>query len=215
MILSCCNGPFAQSSQRWGVGFVVIALHGLFGLAWVVFENALPRFSEVKRSHSMLVWLPLLENIQKAPLRAVKKTTPDPKRQIASQWAQLPESDKRAIEYETSPAASYASIDSTQAQRPPLDLTLSRKDLKTLSVPSTAEQTTFQARLPKSVEGQIAEAFSQSGPWIEERIDDDRIRLRKGTMCVTVERTLTAKLDAFSDYARRLTWNVSTPYKCP
>jgi hypothetical protein len=197
-----------------GVGFVVIALHGLCGLAWVVLENEFQLISSVKRSPPIVVWLPPLENTKRVPPKTAKEVAPGIKRETVNKQAQLPASEMPAIEDPSSTVVSTASIDAYQTQGSSLNLTLSRKDLKALNAPTFASQSAFHAGLPKSVEGKIAEAFSQSGPWVEERIDDDHIRMRKGTMCVTVERSLTAKLDAFSDYARRLLWNASTPYKC-
>jgi hypothetical protein len=60
-----------------------------------------------------------------------------------------------------------------------------------------------------TVERQIAAAAAESGPWTEERIDNDHVRLRRGTTCVMMERPQAAIIDPFSDASRRMPWKAS------
>ena len=64
-------------------------------------------------------------------------------------------------------------------------------------------------RLPATVERQIAGAAAEAGPWTEERIDLDHIRLRRGNTCIVLSRPEIAKMDPFSDSARRMPWAAS------
>jgi hypothetical protein len=95
-----------------------------------------------------------------------------------------------------------------------LNLTLSPEVLKSLAAPGLAARTPFQARLPATMESKIAEAAAETGPWTEEVIDHDHIRLRRGTTCVTLSRPEIAKIDPFSDSIRRIPWAGSFS-QCP
>jgi hypothetical protein len=86
-------------------------------------------------------------------------------------------------------------------------LTLSREALKSLAALGLAARSPFQGRLPATVERAIAEVAAETGPWTEERIDFDHIRLRRGTTCVMLSRPEIAKIDPFSDSIGRISWD--------
>ena len=88
-----------------------------------------------------------------------------------------------------------------------------RQALTTLAAPGFAAQSQFHGRLPPTVERQVAAAFAESGPWTEERLDNDHIRFRRGTTCVVAERPRAAQLDPFSEASNRMPWRFSTS-KC-
>jgi hypothetical protein len=90
-----------------------------------------------------------------------------------------------------------------------LNLNLPRKALANTAPPSAAALSPFHGRLPATVEQIIASAAAESGPWTEERIDNDHIRLRRGNTCVLMERPEAAAIDPFSDAARRMPWRAS------
>jgi hypothetical protein len=94
-----------------------------------------------------------------------------------------------------------------------LNLTLSREALKSLT-PGLAASSPFQGRLPVTIEGKIAEAAATTGPWTEERLDNDRIRFRRGTTCVTFSRPEITKIDPFSESISRQPWNAAHPSEC-
>jgi len=94
-----------------------------------------------------------------------------------------------------------------------LNLTLSREALKSLT-PGLAASSPFQGRLPVTIEGKIAEAAAATGPWTEERLDNDRIRFRRGTTCVTFSRPEITKIDPFSESINRQPWNAAHPSEC-
>ena len=95
-----------------------------------------------------------------------------------------------------------------------LNLTLSRKDIASVAPRSFADLSPFHGRLPKTVERQIANAAAQSGPWVEERIDNDRIRLRRGNTCVMMERPRAASLDPMNEASGRMPWRASKAEEC-
>ena len=94
-----------------------------------------------------------------------------------------------------------------------LNLVLSGKALSSLAAPGLAARSAFQGRLPATVERQIADAFAQTGPWTEERLDIDHIRYRRGNTCITMSRPKAAMVDPFSDSIRRLPW-FAEMYSC-
>ena len=94
-----------------------------------------------------------------------------------------------------------------------LNLTLSRESLKSLG-PSAAATSPFQGKVPLSAERRIADAAAETGPWTEERIDMDHVRLRRGTTCVILSRPQIAKIDPFSDASKRVPWGASQPSEC-
>jgi hypothetical protein len=96
---------------------------------------------------------------------------------------------------------------------PSLNLTLSREALKSLA-PGLAARSPFQGSLPATVGRGISQAAAETGSWTEERVDIDRIRLRRGTTCVTLSRPQIAKIDPFSDSSQRLPWAASQPAEC-
>jgi hypothetical protein len=78
--------------------------------------------------------------------------------------------------------------------------------LSAKNAPSPAAQSPFHAKEAMTVESQIASVLTDKGPWAEERIDDDHIRMRRGTTCVIFERPRSAIIDPFSDAAQRIPW---------
>jgi len=113
----------------------------------------------------------------------------------------------------TSPPAVAVSDDAPKPMGPSLNLTLSREALKSLA-PGLAARSPFQGSLPATVERGISQAAAETGSWTEERVDIDRIRLRRGTTCVTLSRPQIAKIDPFSDSSQRLPWAASQPAEC-
>ena len=112
------------------------------------------------------------------------------------------------------PAEAVIPTDTPTPSGSALNLTLSRKDIASVTPRSFAEQSSFRGRLPKTVERQIANAAAESGPWIEERIDNDRIRMRRGNTCVMMERPRAASLDPMNEASARMPWRASQAGEC-
>jgi hypothetical protein len=194
---------------------VVTALHLSCVLVWWTMENRLRPIPKIVPSLPLHVWLiPISEQL--SLVQSTQRTPPkfsDQVRHVSNGTPQVVDPQFPSTNPEPASSGSTASMEPNTSQTP-LNLNLSPMDLKNKSALSAAAMSPFHAPLPKTVETQIASAFSNSGPWVEERIDDDHIRMRRGNTCVTVERSLAERLDAFSDYARRIPWMVGNPYKC-
>lgn len=53
-----------------------------------------------------------------------------------------------------------------------------------------------------TLESRIAGATHGDERWLEERLDDDRMRFRRGSTCIEVHRTRDAQLDPFNQSVR-------------
>jgi hypothetical protein len=95
-----------------------------------------------------------------------------------------------------------------------LNLTLSPGALKSLAAPGYAAQSPFQGRVPDTMERLVANAFAETGPWTEERIDQDHIRLRRGNTCIDTERPEEARINTMNSASASLPWRASKPYRC-
>ena len=204
-----------KATHRFGVGIVVTALHLLCVLVWWTMENRLRPIPKIVPTLPLTIWLmPISEQLRL--VQSTQRTPPrfsDQFRHISKENLQVVVGQVPSTNTEPASSAFATSIEPNSSQTP-LNLNLSPKALKIKPAPSAAAMSPFHAPLPKTVESQIALAFANSGPWVEERMDDDHIRMRRGDTCVTVTRSLAEGLDAFSDHARRIPWRTGTPYKC-
>ena len=212
-----------QRSSQASVGLVVLGLQLAAVLAWwTATEHTSMRMVRVEsRLASISVSLPALIALgtEQAlrPRRVQGPTSATHQRDTAK-----PAGPSDAADPATEPTASGVSMPSepsspAQAQTPgtpALNLNLSRKDIASTAPRSFAEQSAFRGRLPKTVERQIASAAAETGPWTEERIDNDHIRFRRGNTCYMVQRPRAASLDPFSEAAGRLPWRSSKPEEC-
>ena len=207
------NSP--KVARRFGVGLVVAALHLFCMLVWWSMEFRLRPIPKTAPSVPLTVWLmPISESLGLALVpKKVLPTYSDQPNRTGKVKLQIANDPVDSTDKATGPSASATPIESASPQGT-LNLNLSNKDLRARPVPSAATMSPFHAPLPKTIETQIANAFSHSEPWVEERMDDDHIRMRRGDRCVTVERSLAERLDGFSDYARRIPWRIGNPYKC-
>lgn len=203
------------TSQRFraksGVAAVVVALHLAGILAWFSMAPELPLVRSGGALATLTVWLPRLAlppavPATQTPSRAAQATPP--LRSPAGVAARatdaatvLPEPDSNRMDGNVPPPPGGATG---------LNLTLSRKDAVDLAPSGPAASSPFHGRLPATVEKVIATAAAESGPWTEERIDYDHIRLRRGNTCVMMERPRAATLNPFDDAAQRTPWRVSS-----
>ena len=72
-----------------------------------------------------------------------------------------------------------------------------------------------RSNTPKlTMEQKLAMAMGGDGGWTEEVIDADHRRLRRGNMCVYLQRSAAAQLDPFHPAFRNLPWQVGQPTRC-
>jgi hypothetical protein len=204
-----------RAARRFSVGLIVAALHLVCALAWWTMEHRYRPIPKNVPSVPLTVWLmPIAEPLGLALVpRKPLPTLSGQHNRTGKGKLQVVDEQVDSTDTDTAPRTSVTPVDSA-SQQGTLNLTLSKRDLKAKPAPNAAAMSPFHAPLPKTVETQIANAFSHSGPWVEERIDDDHIRMRRGDTCITVTRSLAEGLDAFSDHARRIPWRTGTPYKC-
>lgn len=205
--------PLHRARQA-SVGLVIVGLHLMGLVAWWSMGSAMRAYPSPVLVPSIAVWLPTLPTLSTEVakrLRPEPVPAADPLRRgdttARSRTAglALPAADSAVA----APPAESTSTEAPMAPAPALNLTLSRQALAPLVAPSFADRSPFHGRLPMTVERQIAAAAAESGPWTEERIDNDHVRLRRGTTCVMMERPQAAIIDPFSDAAKRLPWKAS------
>lgn len=205
-------------ARQASVGLVIVGLHLMGLLAWWSMGSAMRAYPSAVVAPSIAVWLPTLPTLS---TEVAKRLRPEPvppadplRRGDATERSRaavsaLPAADSAVA----APSAESASTEAPTAPAPALNLTLSRQALAPLVAPSFADRSPYHGRLPMTVERQIAAAAAESGPWTEDRIDNDHVRLRRGTTCVMMERPQAAIIDPFSDAAKRLPWRASVS-KC-
>lgn len=65
-----------------------------------------------------------------------------------------------------------------------------------------------------TLEQKLAMAMGGDGVWVEEIIDADHRRLRRGNLCVYLQRPAATQLDPFHQASRHLPWQVGRPTRC-
>jgi len=203
-----------RRGRQAGVGLVVVGVHLMGLLAWWTMGSAMRAYPSPVLAPSVAVWLPALPALSTEYAKRLRaEPTPPPDRLRRADTTQHSRAAGLALPAENSsvaaPSAESASAEVQPSPAPALNLTLSRQALATLAAPSFADRSPFHGRLPMTVERQIAAAAAESGPWTEERIDNDHFRLRRGTTCVMMERPRAAILDPFNEAAQRLPWRAS------
>jgi hypothetical protein len=212
-----------RRTSQASVGLLVLGLHLAGMLAWwTAGQHSMRMDHGEARLPSISVWLlPALAKPEAVQARR-PLSAQDPAYPSRQRGANKSVETSRTTEAATAPDASGVSLPSepsgpTEAQAPPspaLNLNLSRKDISSAAPRSFAEQSPFRGRLPKTVERQIASAAAETGPWTEERVDNDHIRFRRGNTCVMMQRPRAASIDPFSEAAGRIPWRSSKPQEC-
>jgi len=72
-------------------------------------------------------------------------------------------------------------------------------------------------RLPLTAEQHIANTLAtyDNGPLVEERLDAEHVRFRRGDRCITYTRSQTAALFPFDEAAQHTPWSSSGMQACP
>lgn len=204
----------AYRVRQAGVGLIVVGLHLMGLLAWWTTGSAMRAYPNSVVAPSIAVWLPALPTLTTEYAKRLRpEPTPPPDRLRRGETTQHSRAAGLALPAENgavaAPSAESASAEAQTPPAPSLNLTLSSQALATLAAPSFADRSPFHGRLPMTVERQIAAAAAETGPWTEERIDNDHFRLRRGTTCVMMERPRAAIIDPFNEAAQRMPWKAS------
>lgn len=205
--------PAPHRLRQVSVGMVVAGLHLMGVFAWWTLQSDMHPARKDRELASIAVWLPALPMLsivhatrvdpRHTPAQSGPRDSSTPERPVVATESTLPAGEAMA-------RSLSEAVPAPPSSAPALDLTLSRKALTSLGPPGFAAQSPFHGRLPATVERAIAGAAATSGPWTEERIDNDHVRFRRGNTCVMMERPQAATIDPFSDASRRIPWRAST-----
>ncbi len=215
-----------RRASQASVGLLVAGLHLAGVLVWWAKEHSMQLAPHHAPPPTVAVWLPALPKPDTTPTLQAHRPTraPDPTglprpRNDDKPIAPSPTADVATATATAStgaplPTETPGSPEGQAPATPALNLNLSRKDITWAAPRSFAEQSPFRGRLPKTVERQIANAAAETGPWTEERIDNDHIRFRRGNTCVTMQRPRAASIDPFNEAAARIPWRASKAEEC-
>lgn len=97
----------------------------------------------------------------------------------------------------------------------PLNLTLAREAMRAL--PPASAPVLPSGRLPLTLEQRMSKtlAANGSGPWVEERMDMNHVRFRKGDLCITYTRPQSAGLFPSDASAQQTPWTTPGMQACP
>jgi hypothetical protein len=191
-----------------------------------------PQVSLHRLAPTVLVLLP--------PLQAQIKTSPQPegKRLLgpARTWPSLSQAATPPLAAEPAPAAISPNLQTgpaspspqpssaataaplaavASAASKPLNLSLSREAMRAL--PAAPAPQLPPPRLALTAEQHIANTLAVygNGPWVEERLDAEHVRFRRGDRCITYTRSQTAGLFPFDEAAQRTPWSSAGIQACP
>lgn len=227
-MLAAMPGFLRQQRLRHGAALAVLGLHVLgvgLGLrlgAWSDRHPPPPR--QPALTVRLLRWAPPPELPRpqtaatppatpplKRPAPNERQARPDPARPPASDTLQaitLPAEP-------SAPAAAQTAAPAASAPPPPLNLALPRGASAPWRAGRNLALDDERSNTPKlTLEQKLAEAMGGSGPWVEEPIDADHRRLKRGNTCIYLQRSRAAQLDPFNPAYRALPWQAGTPTRC-
>ncbi|MBL8313473.1 MAG: hypothetical protein JNK55_06970 [Rubrivivax sp.] len=103
---------------------------------------------------------------------------------------------------------------SAAAAAPPLNLALPRSASAAWRQRPQALDDPRSSTPKLTMEQKLVMAMGGEGQWVEEVIDADHRRLRRGNMCVYLQRSAAAQLDPFHPASRNSPWQASQPTRC-
>jgi hypothetical protein len=210
--------------MRQGAALAVLGLHVLgvgIGLrlgAWS--DRHPPPSRQPALTVRLLRWAPPPE--QPRPQAAAMPPANQPLKRSAPTEPQTPPDAARpppsdtlqAITLPAEPGAP-AGASAASAPPPPLNLALPRGASAPWRGGRNLALDDARSNSPKlTLEQKLAEAMGGSGPWVEEPIDADHRRLKRGNTCIYLQRPRAAQLDPFNPANRALPWQAGQPTRC-
>jgi hypothetical protein len=150
------------------------------------------------------------------PLRPTPRAVPQPPDRPTLPTT-LPTADPalQAITLPAStPPAPTPAAASAAAPAPPLNLALPRAASAPWRQRSPALDDARSNTPTLTLEQKLAMAMGGDGAWVEEIIDADHRRMRRGNLCVYLQRPAAAQLDPFHQASRHLPWQAGRPTRC-
>jgi hypothetical protein len=116
----------------------------------------------------------------------------------------------------TMPAPAPAGVPDAAASEPPRPLNLALpRGAAARGRPDAPALTDARSNTPRATfESRLASALGGDGRWVEERIDTDLVRFRRGGRCVDVQRGRGDQLDPYNRAASLRPWSVGQPKDC-
>jgi len=96
----------------------------------------------------------------------------------------------------------------------PLDLRLPRSRSASVGTRNPALDDPRSNTPRAALEDRIGAAMGGDGRWVAERIDNDRVRFRRGGTCVEVQRSRAEQLDSFNSSYSPKPWAAKKPEPC-
>jgi hypothetical protein len=173
----------------------------------------------------LTVWL-----LRQIEGRSLPAPTPPPAQRAAPQALRKPLEQAQAITLPVitnegageppAPAAAPAAAQEAQPQAPaetraaPLNLTLPRAASAPWRQRNPVLDDTRGRSARATFESLLAGAMGGDGRWTEERIDNDRIRFRRGNTCVELERSRSERIDSFNSSYSPKPWLAGKASPC-
>lgn len=196
--------PFAPLRTRTGLAVVVLGLHGL-GLLLALRLGAWADRSPAPPPAPVLVWLAPPPAVADRPTAA--PAAPRPARQLRERETVRRPAEPQAITLPPAPAPTQA-MDVTvpaEAEAPPaaappapLNLALPRGASAPWRQRHPALDDARVLTPGATLEGRIAAALGGSDRITQERLDDGRIRFRRGSECVVAHPNRAERIDPFN-----------------
>lgn len=230
------------AGSRWPARLLVIVLHmGLFAALWL---HRPERSAEPFRPASAIrLWLLPLPTIpagrSAVPARlpaqppAPSKQTPrdaglqadKPARSTTPSPAPRPGDPAVAADVGTEVGAEVGSVvGAGRSVLPiapptpgsaPLNLSLPRDYARSGQYATNPALNDVRGNTPRSLlEGRIANELGGDGRWVEEQMDNDRRRLRRGNLCVDIARSRQVLTNPFNQSVAPLMAEFGQPYRC-
>lgn len=222
LCLGAMPGDLRLRRWRQCAALAVLSLHllgvglGLRLSAWADRSPPPPRQAalEVRLLRLTLPATPAPPATQ-APAAAARQRTPPPLAQ-----RRRPEDTLQAITLpapatQEAPAVPSAPASAAPAPPQPLNLALPRgasAPWRAARNPAVDDPRSNLGKL--TLEQKLADAMGGDGQWVEETIDADRRRLKRGNTCIYLQRPRAAQLDPFNPAYRALPWQAGQPVRC-
>lgn len=228
-MLAVMPGSFRPKRFHQGTAVAVLGLH-LLGLALGLRLSAW-----ADRSPALPTQQPLAVRLLRLPQPTTGPATAVPQRHTnPATRAQTPTATRRqandTLQAITLPApagaiGTSASVANTAPQTPsptppaaagpPLNLALPRgasAPWRTARNPALDDPRSNLG--PLTLEQKLADALGGDGRWVEQAIDADHRRLKRGDTCIYLQRPQAAQLDPFHPANRALPWQAGQPTRC-
>jgi hypothetical protein len=215
---------------RQGAALLVLGLHLLgIGLslrlgAWAD-RTPPPQQAPLAVHLIQLPALPLPAVPEAAANKAQRRDAPRPRPLLPAAPRQRPDDALQAITWPEVPNQPMAAAASAPEAGTPAAVATAPRPALNLALPRGASAPWRAARNPAlddprsnlgklTLEQKLADAMGGDGQWVEEPIDADHRRLKRGNTCIDLQRPRAAQLDPFNPAYRALPWVAGQPRRC-